>query len=78
MLRSNKHWSQKLLKMLDAWTDHIPSEVKDDFVSICHWRLRDSILQLSPSLPVLAEEEAGCYKLLSMSKKQSITPQASI
>lgn len=54
-LRSNKHWSQKLLKMLDAWTDHIPSEVKDNFVSICHWRLRDSILQLSPSLPVLAE-----------------------
>lgn len=54
-LRPNKYWSQKLLKVLNAWTDHIPSEVKDNFVSICHWRLRDSILHLSPSLPVQAE-----------------------
>lgn len=47
-MRPNKHWSQKLLKILDAWTDHTPSEGKDNFVSICHWRLRDAVLQLSP------------------------------
>lgn len=54
-LRPNKCWSQKLLKTLHAWTDHISFEVKDDFVSTCHWRLRDSILCLSPSLFVQAE-----------------------